>query len=405
MDRQDQGVSTIARILVPIDLSPVGEEKLVVASAQARAFDAELILLHVLPRDATDPTGAVSVEEARSRTFLDTITSRLHAEGFRASGIVRIGSTGATIVKESVDIGIDLIVMGSSIRAGFPRVMLGSVADEVVRNATCPILLVRPHLETESASPVRSFDEDAARSGPLAKKSLGLRQVEVARVIGSVGRAHNLGANFRPMKRDRQDEQRYKHIFEGMRDGVSLPPVDLYKLGFGFYVLDGNHRVAAARELGQIEMDAEVTEFIPLGDVEAQRAFAERRAFERATGLTRIEANHAESYQTLLREILGFVEKNQPIDRREGSRRWYNQIFRPLARRIRQLSLASIFPGDRSADIIARLSAFRANEPEPVDEVDDWHASLERFAVAHHAPGGGPGDVSQRRRTISLIGR
>ena len=398
-------MSPIERILVPIDLSPVGEEKLVVATEQARAFDAELILLHVLPRGATDPTGAVSVEEARIRTFLDTVTSRLHADGFRASGIVRIGSTGATIVKESVDIGIDLIVMGSSIRAGFPRVMLGTVADEVVRTATCPILLVRPHLEAESASPVRSFDEDAARSGPLAKKSLGLRQVEVARIIGSVGRASNLNARFRPLKRDRLDEQRFQHIFEGMRDGVSLPPVELYKLGFGFYVLDGNHRVAAARELGQIEMDAEVTEFIPLGDLEAQRAFAERRAFERTTGLTRIEANRAESYQTLLHEILSFVERNQPIDRREGARRWYNQTFRPLARRIRQLALAGVFPGDRSADIIARLASFRANETHEADEGDDWFLSLERFAIAHHAPGGGPGDDSQRRRALPLIGR
>src|SRR5439155_4110468 len=87
-----------------------------------------------------------------------------------------------------------------------------------------------------------------------------------------------------------EDEQRYARVLKGMRDGAALPPVELYKLGFGYYVLDGNHRVAAARELGQMEIDAEVSEFVPLGDLEAQRSFAERRAFERTTGLTRVEA-------------------------------------------------------------------------------------------------------------------
>src|SRR5205814_6086544 len=103
------------------------------------------------------------------------------------------------------------------------------------------------------------------------------------------------------------DEQRYSRVMKAMREGVGLPPVNLYKLGFGYYVLDGNHRVAAAREIGQVEIDANVTEFVPLGDLEAQRAFAERRAFERATGLTRVEAAHPPTYGRLQRIVDDYV--------------------------------------------------------------------------------------------------
>lgn len=45
-----------------------------------------------------------------------------------------------------------------------------------------------------------------------------------------------------------------------------LPPVDLYKIKDKYYVVDGNHRVAAAKEIGQIYIDAYVTEFLPTGD-------------------------------------------------------------------------------------------------------------------------------------------
>lgn len=398
---------TVERILVPLDLSPLGEAKLPIAEAQARAFSAELILLHVLRADAADPSGAVSSAEAAARTYLDTVVARASADGVRAHAVLRYGTPAETIVEEAREREVNLIVLGSSVRAGLGRAFLGSVADEVVRLAPCPVLLVQPQLAAGTATPLRSFVADAARAGPLAQRSLGMRAVELTRIVGSVGRAGELGTNFRPNRRVREDEQRYHRVFTAMRDGTSLPPVELYKLGFGYYVLDGNHRVAAARELGQVEVDAEVTEFIPLGDLGAQRAFAERRAFERTTGLTRVEAARPESFQRLTQIVDDFVIAEGVPDRREGARRWYNRIFRPLVRRIRQLGLARRFPGDRSADIVAHLADFRAAESALHERQLDWLEALELFARAHAAPGGGPGDVrpSRRRRSLPLIQR
>src|SRR5207237_7395800 len=141
---------------------------------------------HVLPRDAVASDGTVSTDEARARTYLDAIVARLHADGFRAHELIRIGPPAQTIVDAATELEVDLIVIGSPVRAGLPRAFLGTVADEVVRTAPCPVLLVRPQLEAGAGSPIRSFADDAARAGPLAQRHLGSRTIEVPRIIGSV---------------------------------------------------------------------------------------------------------------------------------------------------------------------------------------------------------------------------
>jgi nucleotide-binding universal stress UspA family protein len=390
------------RILVPLDQSPLGEAKLPVAEDQARAFDAELILLHVLPPEALDPSGAVSPEEAHARTYLDTVAARMRAEGVTAYGLVRAGPAAQTIVDEARERAVDLIVLGANVRSTLPRAVLGSVADEVVRNAPCPVLLVRPHLQAGTASPVRSFDDDAAKVGPLARRHLGIRTVELSHIIGSVGRAHNLGANFRPQRRTREDDQRYERVLRAMTEGRSLPPIELYRLGFGYYVLDGNHRVAAALQLGQLEIEADVTEFIPLGDAQAQRVFAERRAFERATGITRIEAAHADTYNRLEALIAHYAAEHAIPDRRDAGRRWYQEIWRGLSPRIRQLGLARLFPGERSADILLRIADFKRELEARGETALTWPEALERFAAEHGLGGRG---AAERRRSLSLLGR
>jgi nucleotide-binding universal stress UspA family protein len=391
-------ISVSMRILVPLDQSPLGEAKLPVAMAQARAFGAELILLHVLPPEALDASGAVSPEEARARTYLDTVAARMRAEGITAYGVVRAGQAAATIVDEARERVAELIVLGANVRTNLPRAFLGSVADDVIRNAPCPVLLVRPDLQAGAASPMRSYDEDAARTGPLAQRQLGLRTVEVSRVIGSVGRADNLGADFRPLRHTREDDQRYERVLNAMKTGAPLPPVELYKLGFGYYVLDGNHRVAAAKQLGQLEIDAEVTEFIPLGDQQAQRLFAERRSFERSTGENRIEAARAETYARLEEMIGAFAAETGLTDRRDAGRRWYSQVWRPASRRIRQLGIARRFPGERSAEVLVRIADHKRQVEEREGRKVEWDEAVDSFAASIGVPGSTP-------RRLSLLGR
>src|SRR5688500_17232453 len=331
-------------------------------------------------------TDVILPSEASARAYLDVLVAGMTSAGVRAAPLIRTGPTAASIVDEALAQHADLIILGANVRPVLRSVVIGSVADEVVRAAHCPVLLVRPTLDAAAPRPLRSFADDAARAGPLRRRSLGLRTVEVGRIIGTVGRAHELGPDFRPVKRRRSDEERLDRIRRAMEAGTSLPPVELYKLGFGYYVLDGHHRVAVARLLDAGEIDAEVTEFVPLSDPEAARTFAERRAFERSTGLTGVGATHPESYERLSAMIEAFRQEQGMTDYRDAARRWYGQVFRPLWHRVRERRLTRYFPGDRSADFVARLGAWRAETLENGTTSEDaptlsWDEALDQFVA------------------------
>lgn len=378
------------RILVPLDLLPAGEAKLPVAEGQARAFGAELILLHVLSeRDASNE--GVSPAEAHAHAYLDSLCLRLRSDGISAQPLLRYGSVAQSVVGVARELRADLIIIGTNMRGGLSRLFPGAIADEIVHNAPCPVLLVRPALETAPpAPPVRSFSDDAAKAGPLAPRALGARTVEVARIVGSVGRPAELGADFRPLKPNDDDDNRHRRLLQGLERGSSIPPVELYKLGYGYFVLDGHHRVAIAKQQRQLWIDAIVTEYLPLTEPEAQRIFTERQRFERATGLNRIGLARPGNYARLEELIHEYAEAraregksaNGFRDLRDAARRWYADVCRPLQLRVRARRLTQHFPGERTADVVLRIADHRRLEAQRLgkrlDEVT-WEEALASF--------------------------
>lgn len=105
-----------------------------------------------------------------------------------------------------------------------------------------------------------AFDEARRESGADNRRHLGRRTVEVCRVVGSVGRWREFDTGFMPT---RASAERWKRVDLAFRLGHDLPPVSLYKLGDGYFVNDGNHRVSVARFEGVEMIDAEVIEFFP----------------------------------------------------------------------------------------------------------------------------------------------
>ena len=367
------------RILVPLDLLPAGEAKLPVAEAQARAFGAELILLHVLNERNASAEG-VTPHEAHAHAYLDAIALRLRSEGLRAQPLIRYGGVAQTVLDVARELSVDQIIIGTNMRGGLSRLFPGAIADEIVHNAPCPVLLVRPALETAPpAPPVRSFGDDAAKAGPLAPRSLGARTVEVARIVGSVGRPGELGVDFRPLKPNDDDDNRHKRLLQGLERGALIPPIELYKLGYGYYVLDGHHRVAIAKQQKQLWIDAIVTEYLPLTEPEAQRIFTERQRFERATGLTRIGLARPGSYARLEEWIHEFAEQHKIGDLRDAARRWYADVFRPLQQRVRAKRLTQHFPGERTADVVLRLTDHRRLETQRLGRDLTWDEVLASF--------------------------
>ena len=380
----DDGPRRTRTILVALDLTPAGEVKIPVAEEYARALDADVLLLHVLRQGAIDPA-TVSQTEAQARAYLDTFGARLRSAGVHAEGVIRSGGIAGIIVDEALIRDVALIILGTNTRPILSRAVLGSVADQVARAAPCPVMLVHPLGDALERQQVRCFHRDAELAGVLVQRDLGVRTIEVARIIGSVDRCLELGLDFRPpqRRRRRQDEQRYDHVRRAMDAGDEMPLIEVYKLGFGYYVLDGHHRVAVAIERGQLEIDAHVIEYLPVADAEATERFAARRAFERTTSLTEVGASHAATYTILLESIERFRAEQHLDDLQRAARRWFMEVFRPLWETVRARQLTAAFPGDRSADLIARVAMWRENEAPDLD----WSTAFDRFVAAQTATG------------------
>jgi nucleotide-binding universal stress UspA family protein len=146
-------VSQITRILVATDFSETSDAALTYARTLAESLGASLHLVHVFD----DPYGnalvsemSVSVYESMRATEMTQARRRLlrrlppaDRKQFQGSTAIVTGSPAEAIVDYAADRGMDLIVMGTHGRSGFAHLLLGSVAEQVVRAARCPVLTVR----------------------------------------------------------------------------------------------------------------------------------------------------------------------------------------------------------------------------------------------------------------------
>ena len=145
---------SIRRILAPTDFSDHTLPAVRYAVELANKFSAELILLHVVPDavlalpDAVMPTPApiadlTDLTEA-GKTGLANLIAAEKLESRHPRCEVRIGTPATEIVAAAKDLHADLVCLGTHGRGGLARVILGSVAEMVVRQAPCPVLTVRP---------------------------------------------------------------------------------------------------------------------------------------------------------------------------------------------------------------------------------------------------------------------
>lgn len=141
------------RILLPTDFSPHSRHAQNYACAFAESFGAELHLLHVVqdlvamvpePGLAFPPPGDYMKDLTESaQRSLATVPDPAWAAGKTIVRSVRQGPPFLEIIRYARENDIDLIVLGTHGRTGLTHVLLGSVAEKVVRKAPCPVLTVR----------------------------------------------------------------------------------------------------------------------------------------------------------------------------------------------------------------------------------------------------------------------
>ena len=155
-------------ILVALDGSKCAEQALSYALRLARAdettlevrsfVDPRTIVGRSLPKPLEERHVAAAMFEARE--IVAHAIAKARSVGIRASGRSEIGEPAAEIVNHARVLEAEAIVMGTHGRSGFKRLFMGSIAEEVLRSATCPVIVVREKeaLEEAVASPAHVDD-------------------------------------------------------------------------------------------------------------------------------------------------------------------------------------------------------------------------------------------------------
>jgi nucleotide-binding universal stress UspA family protein len=143
-------------LLVTLDGSELAARALPEAERVAQLFDATLIVLrvvtdehtlHLVPETLVDQVAEYTAqlrEQQRQEVSaaLDAVVAQLAARGVRAAAVVAAGEPAAAILETAGKAGADLIVMSTHGRTGLARLLYGSVAEQVLHAAPCPVLLI-----------------------------------------------------------------------------------------------------------------------------------------------------------------------------------------------------------------------------------------------------------------------
>jgi len=165
---------TIRRILVPTDFSEPSDAAVKYGIALAQGFNANLFLLHVLakapaehPGSVEHPIGLFESTRDAAREQLDKMLTDQEAKHVASEFTTRVGTPYVEIIRYAKDRDIDLIVMGTHGRGGVAHMLMGSVAENVVRRAPCPVLTVR-HPQHEFVVSDESIAASASVPSPCA---------------------------------------------------------------------------------------------------------------------------------------------------------------------------------------------------------------------------------------------
>lgn len=206
------------------------------------------------------------------------------------------------------------------------------------------------------------------------QRDLGLQTVSLDRIVGSVGRYRDFDRAFLPVQRETTD--RWIRISKARYQDVPLPPVELYKIGDVYFVKDGNHRVSVARERGQVEIDAYVTEIdIPFRitpDMDIDTVLAEKAygGFIQQTRLDELRPNsdfhltNPAEYERLREHIdahryyLG-TELQADVSLEEAVLSWHDNVYRSLVEAIEAEGLLRQFPTLTITDLYLRVSEYQ----------------------------------------------
>lgn len=259
------------------------------------------------------------------------------------------------------------------------------------------------------------FDEVRAQLKLQNPFYRGVQQIRLDQIAGSVGRYKDFTRRFLPLK-DNLFE-RWMRV-EVLASAGGWPPIEVYQVGDVFFVKDGNHRVAVARQMDLATIEAHVWEFpveVPVGPEDGLDAVLIRFGEQNFLALTRLAELYPEHgirfttpgrYTELLAQIAEMQGTLKIIDGHDASyaeavQAWYELIYLPVIQIIHESPLMAEFPGRTEADLYVWLSIMR----KQLGEVYGDDASLADLARALAADFKEDVLARQVRRVRRLLGQ
>lgn len=207
-----------------------------------------------------------------------------------------------------------------------------------------------------------SFEEVRKLLHLNQKICLGLFEVELDKIKGSLGRYQDFTSSFLPKREFLR--QRWQDVRTAGAE-QALPPVLLYKVGEAYFVIDGNHRISIAMAESRKTIDAYVCEYISPQELNSEINLdmnflkAEYIQFLNSTGL-KPEQDILFSFPGRYMEVESLIqsmakslerERDENVSIEEASEIWYREIYLPITQEIRESRVLELFPGRTEADL------------------------------------------------------
>jgi hypothetical protein len=226
-------------------------------------------------------------------------------------------------------------------------------------------------LEPGDVDVMLSFDEVVDALGRVGERDLGVHTIALETIVGTVDRRKEFDREFRPTSS--RARARFERIAEAGRRGVSMPPIDVYRVGELHFVRDGHHRVAVARSQGRDTIDAHVVEVVTQVAIDSSITLADlplkshERVFHERVPLppdarARIVLSDPVQYGTLAEgvEAWGFrvcQHDERFMDRGHTALRWFHEEYVAVVAILREAEL--IGRRESETDAYLRLSGER----------------------------------------------
>lgn len=234
------------------------------------------------------------------------------------------------------------------------------------------------------------FDEVVSALGMRGQRHLGTQQIPVGSIVGTVDRTGDFDRRFRPTTS--RPRRRFEKLAASARRGDPWDPIDVYRVGEGYFVQDGHHRVAVARAMGIPSLEARVTDVqtglpgeraLRLRDLPAksnERLFRERVPLP-AEAAKRVRLSDPTDYGNLAENVEAWgyraeQSRGEQLDRATTAKAWFDEEYEPVVELLRSTGLLGL--DEPETDGYLRLASDRWRLLQTWDWDDDVIERLRR---------------------------